>query len=176
MITTLTYAVEGVPFASMRNSDWVVLLGFLVFVGLLAYLKVPAMLTGMLDKRAERIRAELDEARALREEAQTLLATYERQQKDVEAQSSAIVSAAKKEAEAAALQAKKDLEDAIARRLQAAADQIASAEASAVRDVRDTAASVAIAAATKVLSERLDGDAGGALIDQSIDTVAARLN
>ena len=84
------------PFFSLGNTDFVVLLGFLLFIGVLLYFKIPALLGGLLDKRAEGIRDELDEAKALREEAQTLLASYERKQKEVQEQADRIVEAAKK--------------------------------------------------------------------------------
>ena len=59
------FAASG-PFFSLRNTDFVVLIAFLIFVGVLLYLKVPATLMGMLDKRATGIKSELEEARALR--------------------------------------------------------------------------------------------------------------
>ena len=79
------------PFFSLSNTDFIVVLAFLLFIAILIYFKVPALLAGMLDKRAEGIRSELDEARAIREEAQTLLASYERKQQEVKAQSQRIV-------------------------------------------------------------------------------------
>ena len=82
---TPAFAASG-PFFSLGNTDFVVLLAFLLFIGVLVYFKVPGLLAGMLDKRAEGIQSELDEARALREEAQTILASYERKQKDVQEQ------------------------------------------------------------------------------------------
>ena len=73
------FAASG-PFFSLGNTDFVVLIAFIVFIGVLFYFKVPGMIGGMLDKRADDIKSELDEARALREEAQTILASYERKQ------------------------------------------------------------------------------------------------
>ena len=67
---------KGLLNPSLGNSDFVVLIGFVLFLAILFYFNVPAMLMGMLDKRAEGIKAELDEARALREEAQSILANY----------------------------------------------------------------------------------------------------
>ena len=90
------------PFFSLHNTDFVVLLAFILFIAVLFYFKVPSMLGSMLDKRAEGIKTELDEARALREEAQTLLASYERKQKEVQDQADRIVTAAREEAEVAA--------------------------------------------------------------------------
>ena len=123
------------PFFSLANTNFVVLIAFLLFVAVLLYLKVPSLLGGMLDKRAQGIEAELEEARNLREEAQTLLAGYERKQKEVQDQAERIIAHAKEEAKAAAEQAKADLKVSIARRLAAAEDQIASAESSALKEV-----------------------------------------
>ena len=83
------------PFISLHNTNFVVLIAFLVFIGVLVYFKVPGMIGGMLDKRAEGIKSELAEARALRDEAQVLLASYEQKQRDVQAQADRIVATAK---------------------------------------------------------------------------------
>ena len=88
------------PFFSLRNTDFVVLISFILFGLVLIYLKVPSMLGKMLDQRAASIKTELDEARALREEAQTILASYERKQKEVSEQAARIVEDAKNEAKA----------------------------------------------------------------------------
>lgn len=169
------FAAKG-PFLSLGNTDFVVLVAFLCFLGLLTYLKVPGLLSGLLDKRAEGIQSDLDEARALREEAQAILASYERKQEEVKEQSAAIVAAAKAEAEAAAEQAKVDLAASIERRLAAAQDQIASAEASAIKDVRETAVSVAVAAAADVIAKGMSAQAGNKLIDDAIGTVESKLH
>lgn len=164
------------PFFSLGNTNFIVTISFLLFVALLIKLKVPGLLAGMLDKRADDIKSELDEARQLREEAQTLLASYERKQKEVQAQADRIIDTAKAEAQAAAEQAKLDLKESITRRLAAAVDQIASAEASAVREVRDQAVSVAIAAANDVIAKQMTAANGNKLIDDAIADVAAKLH
>ncbi|WP_239520601.1 F0F1 ATP synthase subunit B [Pseudooceanicola aestuarii] len=164
------------PFISLGNTDFVVLIAFIVFIAALLYFKVPSMLGGMLDKRADGIRAELDEARALREDAQSLLASYERKQKEVQEQADRIVRTAKSEASAAAEQAKADLESSITRRIAAAEEQIASAEATAVRAVRDRAATVAVAAAREVIAQQMNANEGNKLIDDAIGQVQAKLH
>lgn len=168
-------AAEG-PFFSLRNSEFVVLVAFIAFIGLLVYMKVPGKLTGMLDARAVAIKAELDEARALREEAKSILATYERRQKEVQELADRIVSTARDEALAAAAQAKADLKASIARRLASATEQIASAEAGAIRQVREQAVSVAVAAAGDVLSRQMTAEAASSSIDAAIAQVEARLH
>ena len=164
------------PFISLRNTNFIVLLAFLLFVGVLVYLKVPGLLTGLLDKRAEGIRGELNEAKALREEAQTLLATYERKSREVEAQAQKIIDRAKVEAEEAADEARAALAASIERRLQAAEDQIVSAQAAAVREVRDRAIEVAVAAAARVMAGSITAAEADALIEASIKEVKDRLH
>ncbi|MBC7156480.1 MAG: F0F1 ATP synthase subunit B [Rhodobacteraceae bacterium] len=164
------------PFFSLGNTDFVVLIAFLLFVGVLVYYKVPGMLGGMLDKRAAAIRSDLDEARALREEAQKVLADFERRHRDVKQQADRIVERAKQEAAASAEQARADIEASVARRLRAAEEQIASAEADAVRAVREQAIAVSIAVAGDVLSEQMTAQRANALIDASIEEIGARLN
>ena len=164
------------PFLSLSNTNFVVLVSFLLFVGVLLYLKVPSLLGGMLDKRAKGIEAELDEARALREEAQTLLAGYERKQKEVQDQADRIVAHAKEEAKVAAEQAKQDLKASIARRLAAAEDQIASAESAALKEVRDRAIVIAVGAAKDVIAKQMTAADANKLIDSAIEDVDAKLH
>ena len=132
------------PFFSLRNTAFVVTLAFLVFVGILLYYRVPQIVGGLLDKRAEGIRNDLAEARRLREEAQEIYASYERRQREVKGLADQIVANAKRESSLEAEKAKAELKLSIARRLKAAEDQIASAEADAVRAVRDRAPQVVV--------------------------------
>ncbi|MCU0909616.1 MAG: F0F1 ATP synthase subunit B [Rhodobacteraceae bacterium] len=169
-------ATEGKPFFSLANTDFVVLISFILFIGILVYFKVPGMLTGMLDQRAVRIAAELDEAKALREEARALLSSYEKKSRDMQAQADRIVAQAKASAEAAAAEAREALKQSIARRLATAEEQIAAAEAAAVREVRNRAVTVAVAAAGDVIAGSMAAADANRLIDQSIDTVAAKLH
>lgn len=158
------------------DSNLVVTLSTVLFIALLFKLGVHKKIAGLLDARAEKIREELDEARRLREEAQTLLASYERKQKEVEGQAESIVASAKAEAERAAVAAKDDLERSIARRMKTAEDQIASAEASAMKEVRDRAVTVAIAAATDVIAAKMTAKTGNKLVDDAIAEVGAKLH
>jgi len=168
-------AAEG-PFFTTKNPEFNVTIGFLLFIGLLLYLKVPKLIGGMLEKRAEDIRNELDEARALREEAQTILASYERKQKEVKEQAERIIAHAREEADIAAKQAKADLQASIARRLAAAEEQIALAQAAAVKEVRDTAIAVAVGAAGDVIAKKLSAADGNKLIDAAIKDAQAKLH
>lgn len=167
---------HGLLNPSLFNTDFVVLIGFLLFIAILFYFNVPALLGRMLDDRAAGIQSDLDEARALREEAQSLLASYERKQREVQEQSDRIVTAARADAEAAAVKARSDLESSITRRLQAAEDQIGNAEQKAVKAVRDEAIAVAIAAARETIGKGMAQSDAGAMIDASIGEVERRLH
>ncbi|KZY25419.1 ATP F0F1 synthase subunit B [Sulfitobacter sp. HI0040] len=166
----------GEVFFSLKNTDFIVLLAFLLFIAILIYFKVPTMLAGMLDKRADGIKSELEGARALREEAQTLLASYERKQKEVQDQADRIVSAAKDDAQKAAEKARADLAKSLERRMAAAEDQIGSAQAAAVKEVRDQAITIAVAAAREVIAKQMTAAEGNALIDDAIRQVDAKLH
>jgi len=169
------FAATG-PFFSLNNSDFVVLLSFLLFLGILVYFGVPRKIAGMLDARASAIKADLEEAKNLREEARTLLSSYDKKQKEVQEQSERIVSQAKTEAEAAARQAKEDLKESIARRLVAATEQIASAEAQALRAVREQAVALAIATAGDVLAKQMTAQRASESIDAAILQVDAKFH
>ncbi|MEM8732420.1 MAG: F0F1 ATP synthase subunit B [Pseudomonadota bacterium] len=164
------------PFFSLSNTDFIVTVSFLLFIGVLFYFKVPGMIGKLLDDRATGIKSELDEARALREEAQTLLASYERKQSQVQEQADRIVESAKADAKAAAEQAKLDLQTSIARRVAAAEEQIASAEASAVKAVRDQAIIVSVEVARAELARQMSAADASSLIDTSIEEVGAKLH
>ncbi len=172
---TPALAASG-PFFSLRNTDFIVTIAFLIFVGILVYFKVPQIVGGLLDKRAEGIRADLEEAKRLREEAQEVYATYERRQREVKSQADEIVANAKREAIAQAEKAKAELEASIQRRLKAAEDQIASAENDAIRAVRNIAVETAVAAAGEVLRQQGGTADRSASIDSAIAEVAARLH
>lgn len=175
LVASPAFAATG-PFFSLRNTDFVVTIAFIVFVGVLIYFKVPGKVAELLDKRSATIKAELEEARALREEAKALLASYERKQKEVKEQSDRIVAGAKAEAEAAAAQARVDLDVSIARRLAAAEDQITAAEGAALRAVREQAISVAVAAASEVLAKQMTPENTAKSIDAAIAQVEAKLH
>lgn len=174
-MTSPALAASG-PFFSLKNTDFVVLLAFLLFLGVLFYFKVPAMIGKMLDQRADGIRSELDEARALREEAQEVLANFERRAREAGEQAERIVDQAREQALKAAEEAKAELAVSVERRLKAAQDQIASAEASAVREVRDRAVQVAVAAAGDAIAKNMKATDANTLIQDSIKEVEAKLH
>ena len=176
LIATPAFSAEGVPFLSLFNTNFVVIIAFLVFIGILLYAGVPAKIIGVLDGRAEGIRKDLAEAKALRDEAQALLDSFAKRRAEVEEMSQRIVEAARDEAQAAAEKGKADLADTIARRLKAAEDQIASAEAAAVKEVRDRAIQVAVASAGDVIAKGLSAADASKLIDASIEQVGAKLH
>ena len=160
----------------LRDPATWVAVAFFLFIGLGIYLKVPAMLAKMLDERADKISKELAEARKLREEAQALLAEYQKKRAEAEKDAANIVAQAKVEAESYGVETRKKLAETIERRTKQAAQKIAQAEAAAIKEVRTTATEAAIAAASKLVGEAVQGAKGGKLIDESITAVKSRLN
>jgi len=153
-----------------------VLVAFLTFVALVLYYRVPAAVGKMLDDRADAIRKELDEARKLREDAQALLADYQRKAREAESEARSIIDQAKREAEALAVDARKALAESLERRSKIAEDKIARAETQALSEVRATAVDTAISAAHELLKTRAAGSVGDTLITQSINDLRGKLN
>ncbi|MCO5160111.1 MAG: F0F1 ATP synthase subunit B [Mesorhizobium sp.] len=147
-----------------------------IFLAIVVYLKVPGMIAGQLDKRADKIRDELEEARKLREEAQQLLAEYQRKRKESEAEAASIVDAAKREAKILAADAKAKTEEYVARRTAFAEQKIAQAERDAIAEVRGRAVDIAVEAARAVLADKVDAKAAGQLFQASVEAVKTKLN
>ncbi|MRG56150.1 F-type H+-transporting ATPase subunit b [Phyllobacterium sp. YR620] len=158
------------------DATFYALVGLIIFLALIVYLKVPGVVGKSLDSRADRIRDELEEARRLREEAQSLLAEFQRKRKDAEKEAGEIVAIAQREAHGLLEEAKKKSEEYIARRHKLAEQKIAQAQVEAVNEVRATAVDVAVAAASRVLADKVDTKTSADLFKSSLSEVKSRLN
>ncbi len=152
-----------------------VLVAFIIFFALLGKPMV-GMATAALDKRADKITADLDEAERLREEAQDLLASYQKKQRDAARDAEEIVAAAKEEAERIAKHGEERLTETLARREKQAMDRIGQAEANALEQVQAYAVEVAIDATRVVLEQQVSGAKADALITGAIDDLPGRLH
>jgi len=158
------------------DAEFWVAVAFVVFLGGLVYLGVHEMMVKFIDQRRDRIKAELDEALRLKEEAQALLAQYQRKQREAEQEAAGIIAGATAEAERMTAEAKSKMEEFIARRTKMAETKIAQAEAQALADVRAAAAEAAVGAAEKILSQTVKGEIAERLIVKGIDDVKTKLN
>jgi len=145
---------------------------FLAFAGP----KIWKALTQMLDQRAIKIKADLDEAQKLKDEAQALLGEYQRKQKDALREASEIIETAKLTAQRQAKDAAVALDAAFIRREKLSLEKIAQAEAAAIAEVRREAVDVATAAAKKLITESLNETRANALVDAAIKDVDKRLH
>jgi F-type H+-transporting ATPase subunit b len=158
----------------LSSAEFWVAVAFVIFVAAV-FRPVSRQILAALDARGRRIGAEIEEAQALREEAQKLLAESKRRHRDAIKEAENILDHTKAEAGRLREQAQQDLELALRRREQAAMDKIAQAEAKALKDVRDQAVEVALAATASLIAANLDAQKSAALIDQSIRNAADRL-
>jgi F-type H+-transporting ATPase subunit b len=154
---------------------WVAV-AFVVLMGLFAYLGVHKTVLATLDHRSARIKAEIDDAGRLKDEAAKLLAEYKARRASAEREAEEIIAAAKAEAERIATEAKAKLEDFVARRTKTAESKIALAEAQALADVRAAAADAAILAASTILSKSVQGQVADDLLAKGITEVRQKLN
>jgi F-type H+-transporting ATPase subunit b len=160
----------------MFEAEFWVAVAFIIFVGALGYLQAHKRLVKGIDDRRERIKAELDEARRLKAEAEALLATYRRKQQEAEREAETIVASAKAEAERLTAEAETKIEEFVARRAKMAESKIAQAEAQALADVRSAAAEVAVAAAEKILARTVKDKIADDLLAKGIADFRAKLN
>jgi F-type H+-transporting ATPase subunit b len=156
----------------MDNTFWATVALF-ILLAVMAWYKVPAMIGKAIDQRGNRIRAELDEARRLREEGQQLLADLQKKRKEAEKDAADIVAAARREADMLVDEAKKKTADYVSRRTALAEQKIAQAEREAVAEVRSAAVDIAVEAARKVLADKADAQSG---FQASLQEVKANLN
>jgi F-type H+-transporting ATPase subunit b len=154
---------------------WVTV-SFLIFLAILAWLGVPRMIVSKLDERSVRIRAELDEAKRLHEEAAAILAQYRRRQENAEKEAAAIIRNAQDEALRLTEEAQAKVEEFIARHTKMAESRIAQAEVQALADVRSAAADAAVTAAERVLVDTVRGATADALITQGVRELKGKLN
>lgn len=162
--------------AMLHDPTFWVATAFVAFIGLLIYLKLPGKIGGALDERAEKIKADIEEAEKLREEAQKLLADYQKKQRDAQKEAENIVTAAKEEAERLAKQGEQRLKDSLARREKQAMDRLAQAEATALEQVKSHTVDVAMAATRQVLADSIKGGKAEALIDDAISALPGKLH
>ncbi len=154
---------------------WVAV-AFVILMGAFAYVGVHKTVLTALDHRTARIKAELDDARRLKEEAAKVLADYKTRRASAEREAEEIITGAKAEAERIATEAKAKMEDFVARRTKTAESKIALAEAQALADVRAAAADAAIAAASTILSQSVKGTVADDLLAKGIAEVRQKLN
>jgi F-type H+-transporting ATPase subunit b len=160
----------------MFEAEFWVAVAFVIFVGVLGYFRVHKLLLKSIDDRRERIKAEFDEARRLKAEAEALLATYRRKQQEAEHEAQAIIAGAKTEAERLAAEAEAKIEEFVARRTKMAESKIAQAEAQALADVRSAAAEVAAAAAKTILTRTVKDKVADDLLAKGIADLKGKLN
>ena len=147
-----------------------------LFFALIAYMKVPGMITKGLDDRSDKIKNDLEEARRLREEAQQLLAEYQRKRKEAEQEAEGIISAAKREAEALAAEAERKTEDYVARRTALAEQKIAQAEGQAIAEVKASAVDLAVDAAEALIGKKMTGATSASMFKSSLAELKSRMN
>ena len=161
--------------ALLHSPEFWVAIGFIILVGAIAK-PMSKALTSMLDARTTRIKKTLDEAAQLREEAQHLLAEHQRMQRNAMRESEELIAKAKAEAERSIAEATVSLEIALQRREEMAHGKITRAETEALQQVREIAVDVAVAAAQKLIAEKLDNDGRNKLVDAAISELPEKLH
>lgn len=155
------------------NAEGWVYVGLTIFILLAIFVaKAPKKIADALDARIAETRRELDQARALRAEAEKLLADAQARQMASAKDAAAILAHAETEAKALIADAERDAEDLVGRRSRMAEDKIGAAERAAINDIRARAATAAAAAAERLIREHHGVEADKPLVDQTIAGLA----
>ena len=159
----------------LLEAEFWVAVAFVIFIAVVWKVGGFSAMTKGLDRRAGRVRHELDEAKRLREEAAAVLADYKKRRADAEMEAESIVASAREEAKRAAEEGHRKLDDFLARRTKAAETKIAQAEAQAEAQVRAAAAEAAVRVSETILRERMQGETAQGLIRSSLGEIRTRL-
>ena len=170
------FAASDAPMFSLANTDFVVAIAFVIFVGVLIYFKVPRLIANLLDNRAETIRSEIDEAHKLLEEAKTLLAKLEREHKENIAKGQDIIQDAKLTSKKILEDSKSEIKDAVARKLAMAERQIKINEKEVINAIRGDLIDAAFKAAQEQIEKKVDLKLSNSVIEESIDEIGSRLS
>ncbi|HEY4135634.1 MAG TPA: F0F1 ATP synthase subunit B [Alphaproteobacteria bacterium] len=159
----------------LSDPEFWLAVSFALFVGLLAR-PVGRKIGAALDARSSKIEVEIEEATRLRDEAQALLASYQRKSREALKEAEDIIANAEAEAKRLSEEAAAESAAALKRREQLAIDKIAQAEARAIEDVRNAAVDVALAATRELIQKNLDGNKATALVDAAISELPKKLH
>jgi F-type H+-transporting ATPase subunit b len=159
-----------------KDPETWVAIAFILFAALVVYLKVPGKVLGSLDARSDAIARELEEARKLRAEAESVLADYKRRAETAQSEASAILAQAEREASAYANEARAAFDEMIARRMSVAEQKIKLEEDKARKQIRAQAAELAVAAAEQLIEQKVTGDVAEKMVTASLDRIKKRLH
>jgi len=174
--TDIGYAASDAPMFSMANTDFVVAIAFVIFVGVLVYFKVPRIIGNLLDKRADTIRNEIDEAHRLLEEAKTLLAKLEREHKENIEKAKNIINDAELTSKRVLEDSKSEIKDAVARKLQMAERQIQTNEKEVIKSIKDDLIEAAFKEAQEQIEKKVDSNLANLVVEESVEEIKARLS
>ncbi len=162
--------------AIIHDATFWVAVSLILFIALLVWKKVPQLIAGALDKKIDSVRAEIDEARALKEEAQSLLAQWQRDQREAAKTAQDLIAGAEREAKLLNAEAERSLDELITRRTALAQQKIAQAEADAVKEVKQVAVAAATAAAAEIIAQHLSDKDRAALVNDAIQGLDKRVH
>ena len=171
----LAKAASDAPPFSLSNTDFVVAISFCIFIGVLVYFKVPRIIVNLLDKRANTIRKEIDDANKLLEEAKSLLAKSEREHKDNILKAKEIISSAENTSKMLLEDSKSDIKLLVSRKLDMAKKQIEANEKKVLNSVRDEIIDLAFKLAEDDINKRLDKNTSNQVTKESINEIGTKL-
>ena len=169
------HAAGDAPMFSLANTDFVVAIAFVLFIGVLIYFKVPRIISTLLDKRADTIRGEIDEAHRLLEEAKTLLAKLEREHKDNILKAKEIIEDAELSSKKILENSKSEIKDAVARKLKMAESQIQTNEKDVINTIKNDLIDQAFRLAQEQIEGKIDQKVANFVAEEALSEIEKKL-
>ena len=171
----IAHAAGDAPMFSLANTDFVVAIAFVLFIGVLIYFKVPRIINTLLDKRADTIRGEIDEAHRLLEEAKTLLAKLEREHKDNILKAKEIIEDAELSSKKILENSKSEIKDAVARKLKMAESQIQTNEKDVINTIKNDLIDQAFRLAQEQIEGKIDQKVANFVAEEALSEIEKKL-
>ena len=168
-------AASDAPPFSLKNTDFVVAIAFFIFIGVLIYFKVPKIIINLLDKRANTIRGEIDEASRLLEDAKSILAKSEREHKNNILKAEELIKSAETTSRKLLEDSKSEIKNAVARKLDMAKKQIEANEKNVLNSIRDEIIDAAFKIAEESIEKKLDKKTSEKITKESINEISTKL-
>ena len=173
--TNAANAASDAPPFSLKNTDFVVAIAFFIFIGVLVYFKVPKIIINLLDKRANTIRGEIEEASRLLEDAKSILAKSEREHKNNILKAEELIKSAETTSRKLLEDSKSEIKNAVARKLDMAKKQIETNEKNVLNSIRDEIIDAAFKIAEESIEKKLDKKTSEKITKESINEISTKI-
>jgi len=134
---------------------WVAV-SFVIFIGIIFYLKVPQKVASSLDDSIKKIKEGIDNAEKIKDEAKNILSEYETKVSKSKEEIQNIIQKAKDESEKNIIKTNKEFHNALDNRKKISENKIKQMKLQAIKDVKNASVKIGIQAVEKIIKNSID--------------------